>query len=150
MVFLDLPGMLGWIVKGIKGVVHPDTRHKFRVVHAGQAGSYAADSGGGGGGACSTLGKPAQQQPGEHAPQAHGQPQQELGQRQGHPADPAVGPEAEAAPVQPQQEPPQEQAQEQAPARPTRGRRRHERSQLHGRQAPAEAPLVAEPASEQA
>jgi hypothetical protein len=31
-VLLDLPVVLGWMVKGVKQLVHPDTRHKFRVV----------------------------------------------------------------------------------------------------------------------
>ncbi|PRW60524.1 Sec14 cytosolic factor [Chlorella sorokiniana] len=36
LVLLDLPVVLSWMVKGVKQLVHPDTRGKFRVVHAGQ------------------------------------------------------------------------------------------------------------------
>ncbi|KAI3429848.1 hypothetical protein D9Q98_010160 [Chlorella vulgaris] len=44
LVLLELPVMLGWMVKGVKKLVHPETRHKFRVVPQGSQPAPTAEA----------------------------------------------------------------------------------------------------------
>ncbi len=36
LVLLDLPGVLTWLVQGVKKLLHPDTRQKVRLVRDGK------------------------------------------------------------------------------------------------------------------
>lgn len=90
---LDLPVVLGWMVSGIKAMVHPETRHKFRVVsprgegHAAEPHPAAAAQAGRPGAAPPRPQAARQGQQGQ-APQ----PEEHIGQQQQQLAPPAQPP----------------------------------------------------------